>query len=90
MAELLQSGRLIDLILLFVALEVLALLILPRFFSGMPRFSKLWPTLLSGACLMVALRFALTDAPASWIMAALLASLIAHVTDVVSRFRRSA
>lgn len=87
MVELLQSGRLIDFILVLVALEVLAFAVLPRFVRGMPGLSKLWPTLLSGVCLMVAVRLALTDAPALWIMGALLASLIAHVTDIASRVR---
>lgn len=89
MVELLQSGRLVDFIILLVALEVLAFLVLPRFFPGLPRLSRIWPTLLSGACLMVALRFALGDAPALWILAALLASLIAHSIDITGRFGRS-
>lgn len=89
MAELLQSGALIDAILVLVALEALLLLVLPRLLRSAPRFNTLWPTFLSGVALMVAVRFALTDAPWTWVAGALLAALVAHLTDLAGRFRRT-
>jgi hypothetical protein len=50
----------------------------------------LWPTLLSGALLMVAVRLALTDAPLTWTASVLAAAGIAHVVDIALRFRRAA
>ena len=88
MADLLRSGTLIDAILVLVFLEALLLFLLPRFFPSAPRFSRVLPTLLSGAALMLALRFALTDGPWTWIAGALLAALVAHLLDLGLRFRR--
>jgi hypothetical protein len=93
MADFLQSGAMIDAILVLVALEALAFLVLYRFLPNAPRLFEphlavLWPTLLSGALLMVAVRLALTDAPWTWIATVLSAAGIAHVVDIALRFRR--
>jgi hypothetical protein len=45
--------------------------------------------LLPGACLLLALRCALTNAPAVWIAAWLLAAFVAHLADVTLRWRAS-
>jgi hypothetical protein len=45
--------------------------------------------LIPGACLLLALRCALTNAPASWIAAWLSAAFVAHLTDVTLRWRAS-
>lgn len=94
MAEFLQSGAMIDAILVLVALEAFAFLVLFRFVPNAPRLfalhpAVLWPTLLSGALLMVAVRMALTDAPWTWIASVLAAAGIAHVVDIALRFRRA-
>lgn len=94
MAEFLQSGAMIDAILVLVALEAIAFLVLFRFVPNAPRLfaphlAVLWPTLLSGALLMVAVRMALTDAPWTWIAGMLAAAGLSHVVDIALRFRRS-
>ncbi|CAN0578385.1 unnamed protein product [Ectocarpus sp. 12 AP-2014] len=93
MAELVQSGALIDAILVLVALEALAFLLLyklvptaPRLFA--PHLAVLWPTLLSGALLMLAVRLSLTDAPWTWTATVLAAAGLSHVVDIALRFRR--
>ncbi|MEM6711199.1 MAG: hypothetical protein AAF590_02830 [Pseudomonadota bacterium] len=88
MAELLQSGRLIDGILVLVIVEALVLFILSKRLANAPCFADLWPTLASGLCLMLALRFTLDDSPWTFVAGALLAALIVHVMDIYSRFRR--
>ncbi|MFK7793313.1 MAG: hypothetical protein AB8B88_11670 [Devosiaceae bacterium] len=92
MVELVQSGRLVDFILLLVALEAFAFLILYRYLPQAPRLigahpAQLWPTLLSGALLMVAVRFALMDAAWALIASTLAAAGIAHIIDIALRFR---
>lgn len=92
MAELVQSGHLIDAILALVALEVLLFGVLHRFVVGAPRLlaphrSALWPTLLSGALLMLAVKLALTDAPWTFVSTTLAAAGLAHVVDIALRFR---
>lgn len=88
-----QSGALIDAILVLVALEALVFLVLyklaptaPRLFT--PHLAVLWPTLLSGALLMLAVRFSLTDAPWTWVAGVLAAAGLSHVVDIALRFRR--
>jgi hypothetical protein len=94
MAEFLQSGAMIDAILGLVALEALAFLILYRFVPNAPRLfaqhpAVLWPTLLSGALLMLTVRLALTDASWTWIAGMLAAAGLSHVVDIALRFRRA-
>jgi len=93
MADFVQSGALIDAILVLVALEALAFLVLyklvptaPRLFA--PHLATLWPTLLSGALLMLAVRLSITDAPWTWIASVLAAAGLSHVVDIMLRFRR--
>ena len=85
----------IDAILLLVAVEVLVFWLLPRFRLRAPRLhvahcAYLWPTLLSGALLMLAVRLALTDA--DWrVLGGVLASAgLAHAVDIGLRVRLSA
>ncbi len=94
MAAFLQSGAMIDAILVLVALEALAFLVLYRYVPNAPRLfaphlAVLWPTLLSGALLMLAVRFALTDAPWTWVASVLAAAGAAHIVDIALRFRRA-
>ncbi|WP_375574093.1 hypothetical protein ABWH92_09125 [Ahrensia marina] len=93
MAEFLESGALIDAILVLVALEALAFLVLYRRVSTAPRLfaphlAVLWPTLLSGALLMLAVRLAITDAHPMWVASVLAAAGLSHVVDIMLRFRR--
>jgi hypothetical protein len=88
-AELFASGRVIDLILLAMVLEGLAL-IAWSYRNGRAALCRaLLPTLLAGAGLMLALRGALAGAWWGWIMLCLAASLLAHLADLRSRFASS-
>jgi hypothetical protein len=87
MAELLLSGRLIDIILLLVALEIVFLHSLRS--RGAPALATLLPNLLAGACLLLALRLALGQASWVWLALALAASLVAHLLDLRQRWRSS-
>ncbi|MEL6375342.1 MAG: hypothetical protein AAFR04_15400 [Pseudomonadota bacterium] len=84
---LVSSGRIADLILALLALELLALAVY-RWRGGLRlRMRDVVPNTLSGASLVLALRVALTDGPV-WALAAwLLAAFAAHLTDLALRAR---
>lgn len=81
------SGRIIDLILALVMLEVIALAFLRVAKGRAVPLSGLLLTIAAGACLMLALRAALTGADWWWIALALTAALIAHLVDLRTRLR---
>jgi hypothetical protein len=87
LAELFQSGRIIDLILLLVAAEIAALPWLLRRLGSTLTLTPLLPNILAGAALMLAVRMGLTGAHWIWIAAALGAALIAHLADLSLRLR---
>jgi hypothetical protein len=83
-----ESGRLVDLILVMVLIEVFLLAWwLPRSGSTL-RVLELLPNLAAGAALLVALRFALAGADWRLLALALSAALVAHITDLVLRWAR--
>ena len=83
-----ESGRLFEWIVLLVILEGLFLHWLwRRRAAGLP-WHHLIGSLVSGACLMLAVRAAVLDAPSVEIATWLTLSLIAHLTDLSLRFRR--
>ena len=87
MAELFANGRLIDLVLVVAFLEAAALLLMwRRTKRGIAPFDLL-PNLCAGAFLLLALRATL--AGTGWMMACgcLAAAGIAHLVDIVSRWR---
>lgn len=86
MDDLFASGRIVDLILALVVLEGLLLLALRRL-HGIP-VRPLIANLLAGACLLLALRAALVDSAWPWIALALFGALVAHMVDIVGRWRR--
>jgi hypothetical protein len=86
MAELFASGRIIDLILGLVVVEVMALALWRRFGTG-PDLGGLVANLASGGFLLLAVRAALVDAPWEWVALALLGSLLAHLADLYGRWR---
>lgn len=88
MQDLLASGRLIDIILVGVAVEALALHLLHRRWGVGPGLGRLAANLLAGACLMVAVRLALTDADWTLVAAALLGALAAHLADLSGHWMR--
>jgi hypothetical protein len=82
MEALFSTGRIVDLILVGVAIEAVALYVLSR---KRGRFAPFAATLLSGAALMLALRAALTGAAWPTVAGWMLAGLAAHVVDLVLR-----
>jgi hypothetical protein len=83
-SEWFASGIAIDLILVAIGLECAFLMWLGRLRgTGLPSWL---PNLASGAALLIALRLALVDAHWSWISAALVFALLAHVFDLLHRF----
>jgi len=88
MAELFASGRLVDLILIVVVIEALALLLLWRRAGQGVAPSDLLPNLCAGALLLLALRAVL--AGAGWMTASLClaAAGFAHLIDIHRRWRR--
>jgi hypothetical protein len=87
MAALFSSGRIVDLILVFTALELLVLAVhRRRTGQGVPPL-ELVINLSSGVFLLLALRFALVEAWWGWIGFCLFGSLLAHFTDLWRRWR---
>ena len=81
----LDSTRMVDLVLVLVALELLAvLLVRPARFP----WREWLPTLAAGAFLVLALRAAVHGAGVAWIGVALAAAGGAHLTDLLLRQRR--
>jgi len=87
MAALFASGRIVDVVLALTVLEACAVVgwhhrtgrgVAPADFLG---------NLLSGMCLLVALRVGLAGAWWGWIALALLAALAAHLADLRRRWR---
>ncbi len=82
MSDLIASGRVLNLILLGMALEGAALTLLFRLRrQGVPP-GALWPNLLSGMCLLLAMRAGLAGAWWGWISMPLLGALGFHVADL--------
>lgn len=85
--ELFASGRIVDLILLFIGLELALLTLLHRWRGmGVPPM-ELLGHLASGAALLLALRSALVGAAWIWTAAWLAAALVAHLIDLARRWR---
>jgi hypothetical protein len=84
-AALFDNGRIIDLILLFILAECVLLGLWRR--DGL-RLADLLPNILSGAALMLAVRFALVESRWEWVALSLLGALLAHLCDLVLRMRR--
>jgi hypothetical protein len=87
LAELFQDGIIVDLILIVVAVEAVALLFLRRGLHKGPAVRDWLPNLLSGTALLVALRLSMAQAAWTWVAVALAFSLVAHVTDMARRFQ---
>lgn len=88
MDQLFTTGRIVDLILVAVALEAAALLILHRRSGRGPGPAALLPNLLAGAALLLALRLSMTGAPWPWLAMSLAGALLAHLADIGMRWRK--
>ena len=88
MAELFANGRLIDLILIVVAIEAIVLVLAWRYARRGIAPGDLLPNLCAGALLLLALRATL--AGGGWMMASgcLAAAGLAHVIDLSRRWRK--
>lgn len=87
--DLLTSGRIVDLMLGFVVLEIVALSLLRRRFGGGIPTLPLLVNIGAGASLMLALRAELTGSGWRWVAACLVAALVFHVWDLWLRWRRA-
>jgi hypothetical protein len=85
-SELFLSGRIVDLILGLVVIEAVLLLVYHRRTGAGLGFAQLAPNLLSGAALLLAVRFALVEAAWEWVAASLLLALLAHLVDLRQRW----
>lgn len=90
MQDAVSSGLIIDIILGLMALELLALFALRRRMATGPSHLEIVASLAAGLFLLLALRTALNGGPWEAIAAALLGSLVAHITDQWLRWTRSA
>ena len=88
MADLFASGRLVDLILFLVVIEVAVLLLYWRRTGRGVVPLDLLPNLCAGAFLLLALRVTLTGG--GWMLASscLAAAGLAHLADLYRRWRR--
>ena len=85
MADLVESGLMVEAILALVALETLIVLVL--IYKGRSSARSLLPTLASGAFLLLAARAALLDQPWTWMAAFLAAAGVSHIIDLMTRLR---
>jgi hypothetical protein len=88
MAELFTSGRLVDLILVIVAIEAAFLLVFWRSTGRGVSPGALLPNLFAGAFLLLALRLSLGGAGWEVCCGSLAAAGAAHVVDIIRRWRR--
>ncbi len=87
MAELFASGRVLDLILAGMALEGLGLIVHHRATGRGVRPGRLLPNLLSGMCLLLAMRVGAAGAWWGWVSLALLGALACHLVDLRRAWR---
>ena len=83
---LIESGRIVDLMLLFVAVEVVAIAVIRYRRTGSPSALPLIANIGAGASLMVALRISLTSGNWQGITVCLLAALVFHSMDIAFRW----
>ncbi len=87
MQEFFASGRVVDVAIAMLALELVLMAWLQRHGGAVPNPVDVAVALAAGLFLLVALRFALTGAGWPLIATALLAALVAHLVDLARRCR---
>lgn len=80
------SGRIVDLMLVFIVLEIILFTWLRRHRRGAFSLPALLVNIGAGASLMLALRASLTQSGWQWIAMFLVAALVFHLADVASRW----
>ncbi len=87
MAELFASGRVLDLILVGMAFEAIGLTLFHRVTGRSVRPARLLPNLLSGMCLLLAMRVGAGGAWWGWVSLSLLGALAFHLVDLRRAWR---
>ncbi|MBL8224351.1 MAG: hypothetical protein JNM50_03385 [Chromatiales bacterium] len=88
MEALFSSGRVVDIALAALAIEAVVLAAIHRRTGRGLSWQALWPNLLAGAGLLLALRSALTGAHWRWVALALLVAFGANLLDLRARSQR--
>ena len=86
LAALFASGRIIDIVLVLTAAEAIGVVGYHRATGRGVAPADFLGNLLSGVCLLIAVRLALTGAWWGWIGACLFGSLLAHLADLRRRW----
>ena len=89
LAQFFSSGRAVDLAIAMTVMEGVVLAVYHRATGRGVAPKQYVLNVLSGLCLMLALRFALTGSAWLWVALALSASGVIHAVDMVSRWQRS-
>lgn len=89
MSDLFTSGRIVDVVIAFMALEAVALLVGSRLLQSRFRNLDILLLLVPGLFLLLAMRAAMTDAGWQLIAVWLVAALVAHLADLARRLSRS-
>jgi hypothetical protein len=89
MREFVTSGMVVDLALALIALEAIFVAAYRRRTRRGVPVTDLLASLAAGACLLLALRFALTGKSWVWVSVALTSSLVGHGVDLWQRWRKS-
>ncbi len=87
MSDWLASGRLVDVVIAITVIEALALAIYHRISGKGVAPSQFLVNLVSGLCLMLALRAALAGAGPLWVACWVTAAGLAHVLDLRQRWK---
>lgn len=87
--SLIGSGRIVDLMLALVALEVIGILLFRRVRGGGVAAVPLLANIGAGGSLMMALRASLMGGSASQVAPWLIAALVFHVLDLALRWERA-
>jgi hypothetical protein len=83
-------AQLVDAVIVFTLIECLVLVVYHRGTGKGVAPRDFLANMVSGLCLMLALRGLATDAGAAWVALCLVAAGVAHGTDLLLRWRRSA
>ena len=88
MNEVFGIAQMVDLVIALTLIECAALALYHRATGKGVAIRDFAMNMLSGLCLMLALRCLVHDAGAAWIALFLLAAGLAHGTDILMRWRR--
>lgn len=86
--DLLSSGRIVDLMLVFIVLEVVAIQLIRRSTGAGIAMIPLLTNIGAGGSVMLALRAELTGAGWNWVAGFLLSALVFHAVDLWQRWER--